>query len=149
MGFMHSRLWRLVFCMGFNKNHKYLVIYIHGDAAFAAMGAWEARSEAAWAAACKALFGGGGLGGFNVRWYRYVGSRASKPVLAQVRWPRGVCQTFWTLLVDFGGLLNKLLLLGRTLLLRLWVLGRHVRKRLGRRLAKRWLVEAAWAALAD
>ena len=33
---------------------------------------------------------------------------------------------------DFGGLLNKLLFLGRTLLLRLWVLGTHVRKRLGR-----------------
>ena len=27
MGVMHSRLWRLVFCMGFDENHKYLVIY--------------------------------------------------------------------------------------------------------------------------
>ena len=27
MGFMHSRLWRLVFCMGFKEIHKYLVIY--------------------------------------------------------------------------------------------------------------------------
>ena len=34
---------------------------------------------------------------------------------------------------DFGSLLKKLLFLGRTLLLRLWVLGTHVRKRLGRR----------------
>ena len=36
------------------------------------------------------------------------------------------------LLVHFDGLLKKLLFLGRTMLLRLWVLGRHVRKRLGR-----------------
>ena len=43
----------------------------------------------------------------------------------------------------FGGLLKKLLFLGRTLLLRLWVLGTHVRGRLGRRLARRWLVEVA------
>ena len=27
MGFMHSRLWRLVFCMGVKEIHKYLVIY--------------------------------------------------------------------------------------------------------------------------
>ena len=27
MGFMHSRLWRLVFCIGFNEIHKYLVLY--------------------------------------------------------------------------------------------------------------------------
>ena len=33
---------------------------------------------------------------------------------------------------DFGSLLKKLLFLGRTLLLRLWELGMHVRKRLGR-----------------
>ena len=33
----------------------------------------------------------------------------------------------------FGSLLKKLLFLGRTLLLRLWVLGTHARKRLGRR----------------
>ena len=32
----------------------------------------------------------------------------------------------------FGSLLKKLLFLGRTLLLRLWVLGTHVRKQLGR-----------------
>ena len=38
---------------------------IRTDIAFAAMGAWEARSEAAWAAACQALVGGGGLGGFG------------------------------------------------------------------------------------
>ena len=37
------------------------------DAAFAAMGAWDARSEAAWAAACKALVGGNGLGSFGNR----------------------------------------------------------------------------------
>ena len=37
-----------------------------------------------------------------------------------------------TLIKHFGSLLKKLLFLGRTLLLRLWVLGRHVRKRLGR-----------------
>ena len=77
-----------------------------------AWAAWEARSEAAWAAACQALVGGGGLGGFgclgstiggglggleggqsswelaSLCWYRYGGSRASQPVLAQVRWPR-------------------------------------------------------------
>ena len=57
-----------------------------------------------------------------------------------------VLQVFAYLLGDFGGLLKKLLFLGRTLLLRLWVFGRHVRKRLGRRLARRWLVETAWAA---
>ena len=34
--------------------------------------------------------------------------------------------------VDFASLLKKLLFLGRTLRLRLWVLGTHVRKRLGR-----------------
>ena len=33
---------------------------------------------------------------------------------------------------DFGSLLKELLFLGRTLLLRLWVLGTHVRMRLGR-----------------
>ena len=37
-----------------------------------------------------------------------------------------------TLKRHFGSLLKKLLFLGRTLLLRLWVLGTHVRKRLGR-----------------
>ena len=36
------------------------------------------------------------------------------------------------LFIHFGSLLKKLLFLGRTLLLRLWVLGTHVRKRLGR-----------------
>ena len=36
------------------------------------------------------------------------------------------------LFIDFASLLKKLLFLGRTLLLRLWVLGTHVRKRLGR-----------------
>ena len=29
------------------------------------MGAWDARSEAAWAAACKTLVGGNGLGGLG------------------------------------------------------------------------------------
>ena len=53
-------------------------------------------------------------------------------MLAQVQWPRDDCRSFWNLLVDFGGLLKKLLFLGRTLLLRLWVHGRHVRKWLGR-----------------
>ena len=43
-----------------------------------------------------------------------------------------VLGVFGTLFSDFGGLLKKLLFLGRTLLLRLWVLGTHVRKRLGR-----------------
>ena len=37
---------------------------------------------------------------------------------------------FGTFSKQFGGLLKKLLFLGRTLLLRLWVLGTHVRKRL-------------------
>ena len=55
---------------------------------------------------------------------------------------RGVCRTF---AVDFGSLLKKLLFLGLTPLLQLWLLGRHVRRRLGRRLARRWLVETAWA----
>ena len=27
MGFMHSRLWRLVFCMVFKETHKYLAIH--------------------------------------------------------------------------------------------------------------------------
>ena len=39
---------------------------------------------------------------------------------------------FADLIIDFGSLLKKLLFLGRTLLLQLWVLGTHVRKRLGR-----------------
>ena len=67
---------------------------------------------------------------------------ASKPVLAQ----HFVLGGLRILSVHFGRLLEKLLFLGRTLLLRLWVLGTHVRKRLGRRLARRWLVETAWAA---
>ena len=37
-----------------------------------------------------------------------------------------------TLNSDFSSLLKKLLFLGRTLLLRLWVFGTHARKRLGR-----------------
>ena len=62
------------------------------------MGAWEARSEAAWAAACQALVGGGCLEGTigsgleggqsswelaDLCWYRNAGSRASKLVVAQ------------------------------------------------------------------
>ena len=43
-----------------------------------------------------------------------------------------VLGVFAYLLGHFGGLLKKRLFLGRTLLLRLWVLGTHVRKRLGR-----------------
>ena len=43
-----------------------------------------------------------------------------------------VLGVFADLIMDFGSLLKKLLFLGRTLLLRLWVLGTHVRKRLGR-----------------
>ena len=39
---------------------------------------------------------------------------------------------FADLSIHFGTLLKKLLFLGRTLLLRLWVLGTHVRKRLER-----------------
>ena len=39
---------------------------------------------------------------------------------------------FADLIVDVGSLLKKLLFSGRTLLLRLWVLGTHVRKRLVR-----------------
>ena len=37
-----------------------------------------------------------------------------------------------TFINHFGSLLKKLLFLGRTLLLRLWVVGTHVRKWLGR-----------------
>ena len=40
-------------------------------------------------------------------------------------------EVFPYLLIDFASLLKKLLFLGRTLLLRLWVVGTHVRKRLG------------------
>ena len=40
---------------------------------------------------------------------------------------------FPDLSVHWGSLPKKLLFLGRTLLLRLWVLGTHVRKRLARR----------------
>ena len=43
-----------------------------------------------------------------------------------------VLEVFAYLKGDFDSLLKKLLFLGRTLLLRLWVLGMHVRKRLGR-----------------
>ena len=43
-----------------------------------------------------------------------------------------VLEVFAYFIIDFGSLLKKLLFLGRTLLLRLWVLGTHVRKRLGR-----------------
>ena len=64
-------------------------------------------------------------------WCRNAGSRASKPVVAQ----HFVLGMFADLSTHFGSLLKKLLFLGRTLLLRLWVLGAHVRKRLG------WLEE--------
>ena len=82
-----------------------------------------------------------------MRYQTYVGagmlaSRLANAVLAQ-HFALGM---FAYLFCDFGGLLKKLLFLGRTLLLPLWVLGRHVRRRLGRRPAMRWLVEAAWAA---
>ena len=57
------------------------------------------------------------------------------PGLANLCWRSiscsAVCRTFPDLIIDFGSLLKKLLFLGRTLLLRLWVLGTHVRKRLG------------------
>ena len=43
-----------------------------------------------------------------------------------------VLGVFAHLFTHFSGLLKKLLFLDRTLLLRLWVLGRHVRRRLGR-----------------
>ena len=43
-----------------------------------------------------------------------------------------VLGVFGILSVHFGSLLKKLLFLGRTLLLWLWVLGTHVRKRLER-----------------
>ena len=49
-----------------------------------------------------------------------------------MRRPWDVCQTFLDVIKHFGGLLQNLLFLGRTLLLRLWVLGGHDRKRLGR-----------------
>ena len=42
-----------------------------------------------------------------------------------------VLGVFGILKRHFGSLLKKLLFLGRTLLLRLWELGTHVRKRLG------------------
>ena len=63
----------------------------------------------------------------NLCWYRNAGSRASKPLVAQ----HFVLGGLPDLKGDFGSLLKKLLFLGRTLLLRLWVLGTHVRKRLG------------------
>ena len=115
------------------------------DAAFAAMGGLE-RSQSSWGLA-------------NLCWNRNAGSRASKPLLAQHFVPgvfagpyntfqctgmlapglanlRGAAcsaRRFETLKGDFGSLLKKPLFLGRTLLLRLWVLGTYVRKRLGRR----------------
>ena len=37
------------------------------DAVFAALVGWEARSDAAWAAACQALVGGNGLAAWEAR----------------------------------------------------------------------------------
>ena len=54
-----------------------------------------------------------------------LASGVANVVLAQ----HFVLGVFAYLLGNFGGLLKKLLFLGRTLLLRLWVLGTHVRKR--------------------
>ena len=81
-------------------------------------------------------------------WYRNGGSRASKLVVAQ----HFVLGGLPDLKADFGSLLKKLLFLGRKLLLRLWVLGTHVRKRLGRLgkqpeqlgASKLVLVQACW-----
>ena len=56
-----------------------------------------------------------GWGLANLCWCRNVGSRASKPVLAQ----HFVLGMFPHLFIHFGSLLKKLLFLGRTLLLRL------------------------------
>ena len=94
---------------------------LRADVASAALAAWQARSEAAWAAAGQALVGGGGLADFGCLGGA-IGSGLSG-------------------LED-----GKLLFLGRTLLLWLWLLGRHVRRRLGRRPGRRWLVEAALVA---
>ena len=84
---------------------------------------------------------------------------ASKLLLVQVCWLQsqqtcagsGVVATecLPDLLIDFGGLLKKLLFLGRTLLLRLWVFGRHVRKRLGQQpeqlgASKLVMVQVCW-----
>ena len=86
---------------------------------------------------------GSGLGGLessqsswglaNLWWYRNGGTRASKHVVAQ-QFVFGGLRTF---INHFESVLKKLLFLGRTLLLRLWVLGTHVRKRLGQRRAAR------------
>ena len=63
----------------------------------------------------------------------YAGTGMLAPGLANVVVSQHfVLGVFAELIVDFGSLLKKLLFLGRTLLLRLWVLGTHVRKRLGR-----------------
>ena len=63
----------------------------------------------------------------------YVGAGMLAPGLASVVLAQHfVLGGLWTLKGDFGSLLRKLLFLGRTLLLRLWVFGTHVRNRLGR-----------------
>ena len=41
------------------------------------------------------------LGASKLVVVQYPGSRASKPVLAQVRWPRDVCQTFLDSFITF------------------------------------------------
>ena len=72
------------------------------DVAFAAMRAWDARSEAASAAGTHA---GTGM----------LAPEQANGVLAQ----HFVLGVFRRLFIDFGSLVNKLLFLGRTLLLRL------------------------------
>jgi hypothetical protein len=52
----------------------------------------------------------------NLSWCRNAGSRASKRCAGAAFGARGC---YWDLSVDFGGLLEKHLFLGRTLLLRL------------------------------
>ena len=64
----------------------------------------------------------------NLWWCRNVGSGLANAVLAQ----HFVLGMFSDLSTHLGSLRKKLLFLGRALLLRLWVLGTHVRKQLGR-----------------
>ena len=115
--------WSLIVHFGFPAKEGFV---LRTGAAFAAMAACEARSEAAWAAACQALVGGGGLGGFGClggtigKWLGRLGRRpeqmgASKLVLVQVCWLQGsqtcagagtvaptVCRTFWIILDAFN-----------------------------------------------
>ena len=56
------RFWFLKRSFGFSTKEAFV---LRTEVAFAALAAWETRSEAAWAVACKAVVGGGRLGGLG------------------------------------------------------------------------------------